>query len=900
MSGEAVGGEVVGKVGAGGVVVSGVDAEPVGWRICERTGDGWFQTGLEFLLATMAVMLAADSALILSAWGDAWLGLAACLALVGASRGRWRGRKAVKIGVAAGASVLAWVSFSAAEPPLRLALVAWLFGGLHLAVERPGASGKAPGGPPRFLVLHLASLSYGIILATYGRSDYAWSLVRRLSEHAPFSGSPADAWVSGFPIYLFGFLILLWQVVTKPRGTRWGIRLPAHLGLLAGGLIASRMIWDHLDLTASLRVSVMHTVAIGVVAAVAALASVSSSEHRLPSPGQTGSGEPRQHDGEQRGLRQAGPPWPSGLRVALLAISPRAAFSVAILAALTIAGLGRGGQIGVASSPDSAICYFTGADSTKPHSHSSACAARPTSFAIYSSGLLDWAVPDSTRVGLFNSGMFGLFKRSLERCALRTGGKVMVFDSQAGSLTSGTLEGTSVVVFINPTAVPADQTLCAIRDFVRSGGGLLMLGDHTDIQGSREPLNTILSFTHMSLNFDSAVPLRQHWRGCLEVRRHALGGAVAAAAPGGLHRDPNLHLQIAVGASLDVKRPAFPVVIGRYGFADAGDPSNGGSQAFIGNLKHDGGERLGNVVLVAAEEVGRGRVLVFGDTSPFQNGALFLSQDLVAGAVRWLAGSERFAVPARDLAWSDQHAVVDFSTCPHASAALFNGTSLGGLANCLAREGITARPAFSPAEWTSGNALMFLISPTSLGTGEVGRLLDYMEQGGHVILSQGYAEPQPCEALLQLMDLGIQDIPLGGGDSGGRVAHKDAYAIRVGSDGDQLLDRAGPLDGVSHAGGASSLAGDATVLARAFGHPTVVVRRYGRGSFTLVSDGKFFSDANLEGERAANHRNIRFVHHLVDLLREEADETVRGEGVPGPHAEALAETSDNGARQISN
>ena len=42
--------------------------------------------------------------------------------------------------------------------------------------------------------------------------------------------------------------------------------------------------------------------------------------------------------------------------------------------------------------------------------------------------------------------------------------------------------------------------------------------------------------------------------------------------------------------------------------------------SFLGNYHYDEGERLGDVVLVATATHGRGRVVVWGDTSAFQGG----------------------------------------------------------------------------------------------------------------------------------------------------------------------------------------------------------------------------------------------------------------------------------------
>jgi hypothetical protein len=49
----------------------------------------------------------------------------------------------------------------------------------------------------------------------------------------------------------------------------------------------------------------------------------------------------------------------------------------------------------------------------------------------------------------------------------------------------------------------------------------------------------------------------------------------------------------------------------------------------MGNHKYDAGEKLGDQLLAAEQRFGRGRIMVFGDTSGFTNGILFGSHDFV-------------------------------------------------------------------------------------------------------------------------------------------------------------------------------------------------------------------------------------------------------------------------------
>jgi hypothetical protein len=361
-------------------------------------------------------------------------------------------------------------------------------------------------------------------------------------------------------------------------------------------------------------------------------------------------------------------------------------------------------------------------------------------------------------------------------------------------------------------------------------------------------LNTILSFTGIRFNFDSAIPLREHWRGCLEIRGHETTRGV---------RD-ELLLQMAVGASLEIEQSAFPLVIGRYGFADRGDYANAGMGAHMGSRRHEAGERVGDLVLAAGQCIGKGRVLTYGDTSPFQNVALFMSRKLVGQTIDWLTGEDRRlgtgSPGAPAVALSDDEAVIDFSLRPLARLELFTKMSLGGLANCLARAGIAARPALSSDEWTENAAYFLIVNPTRSPTEwERTWLVDYAAGGGNLIVSVGYQASEPGWGPLPDLGFSIGPVPLGGGEMSSTVRHKEAWPVSYGGDA------------------------DTSVLATALGYPTIVTARLGEGTVTVIGDGRLVLDEGLESEFEGSPDNIRLIVDLVeDLGKKEEHEIASG------------------------
>jgi hypothetical protein len=718
-------------------------------------------------------MLASGSILILSGWCGLLLGFVACLIIVIGLPHSGSRKWYVRPVATASLAALAHVVFRFDSSTYRLLGLSWLFALIQLVECRRAAGDNSDPGTP-WLSFHLTTLAFAGLLIWYEQSPRLWYIARSAGNFTDFSGTSIGMWASGLPVYVLGGLIVILASFT---GTHRHRVITGFL-ILCTGYPVGKVVLSMLETIRAHHVSIHQLASVAFVSAVISrteLGSATSPERRWV-------------------LKHL---WVTGAStVAILAFGLQSA--------------------DIPASP-------TGVHPSRP------------SFALYSRGMLDWNLPDTERLGLASSGMFGLFRTSLERRARASGGEVILIDSLGGH----DLNGIGLITFINPTTNLTDGEVSTLEDFVTSGGGLLVLGDHTDIGGSRDPLNTLLSFTGIRFNFDSAIPLRNRWHGCLEIREHD--------TTHGVHNE--IMLQSAVGASLEIEEPAFPLVVGRYGFSDTGDYSNAGMGAHMGNGRQEAGERAGDLVLVAGQHIGRGRVVTFGDTSPFQNVAMFLSHNLVGETITWLTGGGRQitsgSTAAPTMGVDHDKAVIDFSLRPDARLELFAPTSLGGLANCLARAGVSAVPTLKSSEWSRSAAYFFMVNPTrDPAPRERTWLLDYAEGGGNLVICQGYRSPGPCSGLSSDLGYSIEPVPLGGGDAGSRVRHKDAWWV-------------------SYAGEA-----DTSILATAFGYPTIVMMELGDGTVTAVGDGRLLLDENLETEFKGTSENIRFVLDLIGSLRD--------------------------------
>ncbi|MGA1841090.1 MAG: hypothetical protein ACMUIU_10735 [bacterium] len=184
------------------------------------------------------------------------------------------------------------------------------------------------------------------------------------------------------------------------------------------------------------------------------------------------------------------------------------------------------------------------------------------------------------------------------------------------------LSNSSILVLIMPSRPYGIEEIKAIKGFVSAGGGLLVIGDHTDISNTLSALNPVIGQFGIRLRFDT-IWIQTNSRTNLCYRPHP--------AIFDLER-----VNFSVGASIDIDFPARPVIISKYGtFSDLGDPANN-AHAYLGNSKPDPGEKRNDLCLIADSLYGRGRVFVMGDSSYFQNASIYQNWAFAFRVFDWL------------------------------------------------------------------------------------------------------------------------------------------------------------------------------------------------------------------------------------------------------------------------
>ena len=238
---------------------------------------------------------------------------------------------------------------------------------------------------------------------------------------------------------------------------------------------------------------------------------------------------------------------------------------------------------------------------------------------FYNRTVADWGKPTHGQYGMYSGRIFGM----LPAYAESLGASVR----ETSEVAEEDLQDADLLVVSCPGIAWTEGQLQRIGRFVRQGGSLLLLAEHTTHDspaGNRS--SELLSPTGMRVPYDSALFAVRGWDQSYEPLQHPIMAGL---------RDDHNQFGVFVGASLDVRWPACPLLAGRWGWADLGDRGN--KQGELGDWNYNPGEKLGDVILMAEQRLGKGRVITFGDTSSMLNTTLVHTHEFTARVLGYLA-----------------------------------------------------------------------------------------------------------------------------------------------------------------------------------------------------------------------------------------------------------------------
>ena len=503
-------------------------------------------------------------------------------------------------------------------------------------------------------------------------------------------------------------------------------------------------------------------------------------------------------------------------------------------------------------------------------------------------GYLSWSSPDFKSFGDRSAGMLGRLPVFLGQLGFQV--------TRSAVMDDNALADARVVVIVNPYEKLPDDQHTALWNFVRRGGSLMVVGDHTWLNDKDEDtLNHLLVPSGIRFRFDSATYQTGGWLYGYDF-----------AADGVTHRMGRDRNQpgIGIGASLALTGSAVPLLFGTHGYADEGIRSRRGNLGFMGDSRYVPGEQLGDVVLAAEQHVGDGRVVVVGDTSGFFNllmmgshemiarlfgklsappvrrhhgvrlaaGLVLILVVLVVAAVRMPrsilpvavaalvvgAGAQWYAVresTAVSLVPRGRIACVDGSHVGKFSRESWRADGLAGLYLNLMRNHVQPlRMDTLVAEHLLAARMLFIIAPTrAYAPREVDLVERFIRRGGYVVVCAGADSADAAAPLLKRFGLAVRNRPLGPfmahcAAAGTMVRFHVGYAVEHHGDGDaRVLAWYAP--------------GDAALMMEWL---TPKAPSTGRGGLLLIGDGHFLTNKNLEPDKTPPiMENVNFMKWLV-------------------------------------
>ena len=192
-------------------------------------------------------------------------------------------------------------------------------------------------------------------------------------------------------------------------------------------------------------------------------------------------------------------------------------------------------------------------------------------------------------------------------------------------ITSKLLDNCDVLIIKTPTSIFSSDEIKSILEFVKNGGGLFLIGDHTNVFGTGTFINPVAKQFGLRFNYDATYDLKT--------------GELSIFKPPKLLPHPVVQYlpTFLFGTSCTLEAPlsAEEVIIG-YGLKSL--ELDYSQKNFFSKLHYSTNMNFGLFLQSAGLKYGKGRVLAFTDSTVFSNFWLFMpgKPELLLGSINWL------------------------------------------------------------------------------------------------------------------------------------------------------------------------------------------------------------------------------------------------------------------------
>ncbi len=525
---------------------------------------------------------------------------------------------------------------------------------------------------------------------------------------------------------------------------------------------------------------------------------------------------------------------------------------------------------------------------------------------VYEKGFLNWFKPVHDEYGRLSIGMYGMLPIYVESL----GADCVI----SHDLSKQDIEDADILILLYPDEFWVDGQLERIWNFVRAGGSLLVLGEHTtrDSHGNNR-FNEVLAPSAMQVRFDSAKFEIGGWLQSYQALSHPITLGIP---------DDYNQFGVVIGASVQADWPARPILIGKWGWTDFGDEGN--DRAMLGNYCYDSGEKLGDIILVAEQQIGAGKLMAFGDTSTMTNGInvnvhLFTSRllgYLANGADNpqstWrglialivvllllillkLRGNEwHLIIVSIVIATSlfvctkisyqsaevlpdgrnkspNNLAYIDSSHIGNYSMETWRKDGIGGLEMTLMRNGYLTLtlPEFDPERIKQAGLLVSIAPSRKFSRSERTTIREFVKNGGIFICMVGYPERRGSELLLSEFGFHVGEAPLD-------LDKQIQEPLPMGYFKSPFLRNKEQMVYTRFHSAWPVQCSDPKANVIVYGYnnlPVIIMRPFGNGKIVVIGDTNFALNKNLENEGGepfeGKYENADFWRWFLTYLRDQ-------------------------------
>lgn len=310
-----------------------------------------------------------------------------------------------------------------------------------------------------------------------------------------------------------------------------------------------------------------------------------------------------------------------------------------------------------------------------------------------------------------------------------------------------------------------DDEVEAIKDFVHDGGGLFVIGDHSNVYRHAERVNRFLKPMGLEMTYHTTVDFPPYnsvsglgWIMMFDFSDHFINEDVDMLSfkTGGpiAHEDPDAGLAFTSEDS----------------FGDWWDESN--DAGFYGNWSHDGDEDLepyGPLTSAAATEYGDGRVVLVGDQNVFGDAWLHLGNnfEFAVNIMDWITQNEDSDQLLRDQKRKGHNIAFESSINFYQTARAPADSYYSMFIESNRNESVSAR-ATTRVETTHTDTLWFPSADYTFGEedldsrrysdDELDQMADYLNGGGQVVIT--FDVDNIAEPTRQLLDRVADDFTI--------------------------------------------------------------------------------------------------------------------------------------------